>query len=409
MKNNSVGLATICVLITLFLCIVSTTVSLYIGIQDKIKNMFPFEVNIEISNKLNEFAEEQSTSKFKPSAEEIISKKENLMNEALETAETVQKEYPDVKLENAYKSDFTVCGFEINGNKLIEASDSTAAKSVMMVFFQIQDQFNESEGKNVSLKDDEILIGTSKDKNIESSNFYIYNQEYKIKGNVENKHKETMILDEMLIVVKDNEVLKKIINDTNYANTIKSFKFNLKGDSEAKSAFAAELNKKINAIKLPADSIKDQYFLNQITVTLLDSYTTEKLQNVVYGGFIFISSFVSILLLAGTALIMYYKQTAEGQADKEKFKIMKNIGISKEEIKEMMKGQMSVMCFLPLIIALIHVCVAFNPVSKILKLQGLGNMKIFFSTDIIITAVFVLIYFIIYKLTSKSYYKIISE
>jgi putative ABC transport system permease protein len=126
-----------------------------------------------------------------------------------------------------------------------------------------------------------------------------------------------------------------------------------------------------------------------------------------YAGFLFIGIFLSILFLAGCVLIMYYKQIAEGYQDKERFKIMEQIGMEESQIRSLIRFQVLSLFFLPLILAAMHIAFNFNIVSRLLLVFGLTNTSLFIWVTLACLGIFSILYFFLYSWTAKVYYQII--
>ena len=110
-----------------------------------------------------------------------------------------------------------------------------------------------------------------------------------------------------------------------------------------------------------------------------------------------------------TVLIIYYKQISEGYEDRERFIIMQNVGLSKAEVKEAIRSQILTVFFLPLVVAGIHVMAAFPLMSKLLSLLNMTNTTLYVLSTIGCFVAFAILYIIIYSLTAKTYYKIVSK
>lgn len=154
----------------------------------------------------------------------------------------------------------------------------------------------------------------------------------------------------------------------------------------------------------------------------MDSFTKQEYSGIVeakadakanqigtYGGFFFIGMFLGVLFTMAMVLIIYYKQISEGYDDKERFHIMQKVGMSRKEVKSSIHSQVRTVFFLPIIAAGIHVAAAFPMISKILLRLNLKNTGLFVTNTIICYVVFAVLYFTIYHLTAKTYYKIVNR
>lgn len=125
------------------------------------------------------------------------------------------------------------------------------------------------------------------------------------------------------------------------------------------------------------------------------------------GTLLFIGIILGTVFLFATALIIYYKQISEGYEDQARFRIMEKIGLSSDEVKKTISQQLLLVFFLPLLASTVHIIVAFPILSKMLHLLLLSDTKVFIFYALAVYIVFVLVYYLIYRQTAKSYYKIV--
>ena len=127
-----------------------------------------------------------------------------------------------------------------------------------------------------------------------------------------------------------------------------------------------------------------------------------------FGSFFFLGIFLSILFMIATTLIMYYKQISEGYDDVKRYEILQKVGMSHEEVKKSIHSQIMIVFFMPLITAGIHLMFSFNMIYQMFMAFGMTNKAMFASVMAIVYVIFSIFYFIIYQLTAKVYYKIVS-
>ena len=127
----------------------------------------------------------------------------------------------------------------------------------------------------------------------------------------------------------------------------------------------------------------------------------------VYGGFLFLGIFVGFLFLMATVLIIYYKQISEGYDDQERYQIMQKVGMSRKEVKGSIRSQILTVFFVPLLMAILHVTVAFKPITKLLLVFNLSDTHLSMVCTIAVAAVFAMFYVIVFAITSREYYKIV--
>lgn len=143
--------------------------------------------------------------------------------------------------------------------------------------------------------------------------------------------------------------------------------------------------------------------------TLDDKYTFVSENKVFTGGFFFLGIIFGATFILATALIIYYKQISEGMDDRERFEILQKVGMSHREIKKVISSQVLMVFSFPLVIAVIHLAFAFPLIRKLLILFGLVNWQLFLLICGIVTIVFAILYFIVYRLTARSYYQLVER
>ena len=118
--------------------------------------------------------------------------------------------------------------------------------------------------------------------------------------------------------------------------------------------------------------------------------------------------FLTILFLMATVLIIYYKQISEGYDDVGRYEIMQKVGMSHAIVKKSIHSQILIVFFLPLAVAVLHMAAVFKFMTKLLKLMGLLNIPLFALCTVCTVALFAVIYTIVYCITTRTYYKIVS-
>ena len=128
-----------------------------------------------------------------------------------------------------------------------------------------------------------------------------------------------------------------------------------------------------------------------------------------YGGFFFIGMFLSVLFVMATVLIIYYKQISEGYDDKARFEIMQKVGMELREVKASIRSQVLMVFFLPLAVAGIHVTAAFPLISRIMALLNFVNVRLHIICTAGVFLIFGGMYVVIYIMTARVYYRIVSR
>ena len=126
-----------------------------------------------------------------------------------------------------------------------------------------------------------------------------------------------------------------------------------------------------------------------------------------YGTLLFLGLILTLVFLFATALIIYYKQISEGYEDRERFQIMQKVGMSSDEVRGTIRSQILLVFFLPLLVAALHMAVAFPMLTKLLKILFLSDQMLFFWCTVASLGVFAVIYVVIYSMTARVYYRIV--
>lgn len=367
MKQNGAGLANICVLSTMVLVMVSTTVSLYAGMEDILDSRFPRDVSIVCN--------EADTNK-----EETL---QRLIKEQCEKA--------GVKITDRVRYRYGSMNAVLKGDKLENVDQYYPDNHFYYVEMMTQDEYNRIEKRNVSLEEQEILTYTSNGK-CGKKEINIAGRNYQVKkelSEMTSQPKSTAEMYKTLYIVFANAEQIERIEPFSYAD-----KFNLKGD-DGKQKEALEQIQNEFYEKIP-DGMMESRMLSRSSFYEL------------YGGLFFIGIYLGSMFIMATVLIIYYKQISEGYDDRERYQIMQKVGMSKKEVKRSIRSQVLSVFFLPLVVAVIHVAVAFKVMTKILGVLNLTNVSLFAVCTIITIAVFAVFYIIVYSITAKEYYRIVN-
>lgn len=364
MKRNGSGLASICILSTMVLVMLSSTSSLYFGAKSSNKKLFPYEYSINY----NYF-----------SYDELLKANETITS-FVESNNYKIKDRMEYHNINFYSP--------LEGNRVVIESNSLDYAN--MTFIDI-DEYNKIYGTDYVLKDDECLL-------------YEYIGEYKNDS----------------IVVGDNtykiiDRVKKMPTDYVSANYATNNYFFVVNDLEpisnslkyiCKNTYIVHFdvyNDSLSLYNLIAEEYTSDtpYFFESSLNSLSGFYN-------LYGSLFYLGISLSIAFVIATVCIMYYKQVVEGYEDQKRFAIMKKLGLDDRQIRKSINSQLLTVFFLPLVGALSHLIFAHPMIEKLLSLFMISDIRLFFVTSIICFVSFSIAYFVIYKLTSNVYYKIVS-
>ncbi|MBF1724622.1 MAG: ABC transporter permease [Streptococcus sp.] len=375
MRKNAAGLASICILSTMVLVTLATTVALQTGTADLLKKSYPTDYSATA------FVEDTSTI---PQLSEQISKMK------AQSKGTITNEMNYLSVLRAAKS--MEGGVDIEG---VYPGDSPAA----FITFLSADDYNRIFGTNYHPNDNEAVLGLVKgdDKNVSA---------IRVNGQLTLQVKEMMATSDFkeklpqLPYVADNVYVAVVKDPTKMIDGKlgRGFYYALWNTSTDTSAKTEEFEAYANVIEASKD--------DSITVGSREDAAKD-----IYGfmgSLLFVGALLSVAFFIGAVLVIYYKQISEGYEDRDRFVILQKLGIDQKTIKKSINRQVLIVFFLPLVTAFIHTAFAFKMYRKIIQLFGVdGNVTL--NATIVIGAIFVVVYLIVYQITSRSYYKIIKR
>lgn len=387
MKQNAVGLANICILSTMVLVAVSTTVSLYVGIEDIMKERYPNEINISAYYDTGAPAEDS----IAPIVEKSVK----------ESGRKIRHEEDYLELYFAAIKDQGQ--YSLDKEKVKTAGDRVSG-FVVLTREDCKKKYNE---EIPELAENEVALFTIKKTDMDT--LVLENRSYHVKEikqfqNTEDFETIADMMDEYYYVivndVQDMErlwQLQKDIYQENSSSISRQVRLDIDGDSEQKKECFENIK-----TALGPEQAKARILIDSRQSSLDEFYQ-------IYGGFLFLGLFLGILFLMITVLIIFYKQISEGYDDKERFSIMEKVGMSNNEVKATIRSQVRTVFFLPILMAAIHVGMAFPMIKRLLSLFGLSNTALFAGCMAGTILVFALIYLLVFLKTSKTYYKIVGE
>ena len=374
MRKNAAGLASICILSTMVLVTLATTVALQTGTADLLKKSYPTDYSATA------FVEDAST---------IRRLSEQISKMKAQSKGTVSNEMNYLSVLRAAKS--MEGGVDIEG---VYPGDSPAA----FITFLSADDYNRIFGTNFQLGDNEAVLGLVKgdDKNVST---------IRVNGQLTLQVKEMMATSDFkeklpqLPYVADNVYVAVVKDPTKMIDSKlgRGFYYALWNTSTDIQAKTEEFEAYANVLEASND--------DSITVGSREDAAKD-----IYGfmgSLLFVGALLSVAFFIGAVLVIYYKQISEGYEDRDRFVILQKLGIDQKTIKKSINRQVLIV-FLPLVTAFIHTAFAFKMYRKIIQLFGVdGNVTL--NATIVIGAIFVVVYLIVYQITSRSYYKIIKR
>lgn len=382
MKQNAAGLATICILATMVLVMISSTTALYFGMEDSLDSRYPRQLYFQYSN-----PEEGQVA----TVDEVM--RRSLEEQGLEAQNRM-----------AYRV-LPIFGTR-NGQTLVVDGLYDTSWEMMSLSIIPQEDYNSfaeqpvqlAEGHALLLPDSRpyggdrlTLLGTTYE--IEETavgliDTYPLSRAY----NTDPTPTYTLVVPGMA----DLELLQRLYNAREEESTA-TLRYLIGFDLVVEEARQSEAGRSI-AVALGKAGYSP-YF---------ESRAENKSEFFeLYGGLFFLGLFLGFVFLIATVLIIYYKQVSEGYDDQRRHAIMQKVGLSKRESRRAISSQILTMFFLPLVTACVHIAFAYPAIVKILYVLNLHNEAVFRLSTLLSAAVFALFYFAIYTLTAKVYYRIV--
>lgn len=400
MKRNGAGLASICILATMILVMLSSTSCLFFGSEDALKHRYPRQLNIEF----------QLTDADALETEKITALTESLRELARQCGQEPVNEYSCRKIYfQAVRSENRI---EMDIDSYYERFLGSMQNLIAITIVPMED-YEMAAKSGIRLKENETILYSS-------YGTYGYDEihfgnEYTLKVVKELSAAENLLNTEInpvptiYLYVSNpeavNQKLEKMRQSQNLAEM--SYLYEYRFDT------ALPEEKQLRYDEFYQKKLKTQLDENKIIQgKLLNCYLDSRALNrydfrVTFGGLFYLGILLSIVFSLAAVLIIYYKQVSEGFEDQKGFEIMQKVGMTEGEIRSSINSQMLTIFFYPLILAGIHVCFAFPVIQKMLLCFSLDNVRLFVMTSLICFAVFGILYLAVYRLTSNAYFKLV--
>ncbi len=382
MKKNAVGLATIAILSTMVLVTMSAATSIFKGSETFKKVMNPHDFGItgqnvekeDINKLLDQYASDKGLT---------VTKKEVLT-------------YSSFGVANQEGTKLTI--FEKGQNRV-------QPKTIFMVFDQ--KDYENMTGQKLALSGKEVGLFT-KNKELQGQKELTLNgQTYTIKEEIKKDFILEHVPNQYNILTSDYNYLvvpdlKAFLDQYPNSSIFNQYYggMNVTASEEEQLKLADDYAKFLNNFNRELNK-EGSYVYGS---NLADSSTQ---MSALFGGVFFIGIFLSIIFMVGTVLVIYYKQISEGYEDRERFIILQKVGLDQKQIKQTINKQVLTVFFLPLLFAFLHLAFAYHMLSLILKVIGVLDATMMLTVTLSICAIFLIVYVLIFMITSRSYRKIV--
>lgn len=373
MKQNGASLASICLLLTTALVAIVTTGTLRLSQEATLKLYNPYDVVMTKKTPISH------------------SDKMMIQSKAKDNHVMVGK-YVNMMMTEPIYGNFSGSAYSVS--KTVDMSTENQLFAVPVA------DYNRIQKQNVHLAKNEILMCSSKG-GYDKNRLTIKGKTYKVR-HIDSfdfyfDYQRT-IFKPIFVFAKDKTVCEQISGKWLYA-----MGYDISGKKSDLKKYTAGLENKFMTV------VKKKNSQGTYMDSFADRPTISEISNQMYGGLLFIGIFVSIVMLIATVVVMYYKQVSEGYADRDRFKTMQQVGLSREETKSAINSQVLTVFMLPIIGAAVNVGFAIPAIQKVLVLLSMYDKLLIVKFGIVSLAVTFLGYVAVYKLTTNVYESIVNR
>ena len=397
MKRNGAGLASICVLATMVLVMLSSTTCLYFGQEDAVNARYPHDIAVTVYGD-EHLMDKTELEELRQGVESAVF---NFGGEASNVAE-----YREVSLS----------GLLDGGNLIVDAAGAYAMDSthVIQVHFVPLEEHNAVTGQSLTLEDGQVYVAALRmDFNADTLSVDGGMTRHVMKREITPLDGAAVadITPSLTVVVKDFErfvpELQGYLSDKYgwYPSAYWNYGFDTDLPENQQANTDDVTPNLTDALYAHLSRVSSDWGVGVSVESKAgnraDFYGT-------YGGLFFLGIMLSVVFLLAAVSIIYYKQICEGYEDQSRFDIMQKVGMTKRDIRRSINSQLLTVFFLPMALSGVHLCFAFPFIHKLLLLFNLSNTPLLIGTTVVSYVAFALLYTLAYKLTSNAYYHIVS-
>lgn len=409
MKQNAVGLASIAVLATGVLVMISTTVSLYAGAEETVKRNYPQDYYL--SARYLQWSDEGQLLHAEDMPRETMLRavEQGAEKNGLTIKEIALQEYLTVSY--IYENDTLTCE-RVSGN----AADNL--KGLSVITYITEEMYRSLGGEALNLAKDEIAVCPMdiRQSGFDRSTLTIGEDTYQIKTTIPlfpiSSGMEAAATNSYGVVVADESVLAHIFDQQKaaYGEAASDYTRRIAASfagREANGDVGEKLERDVEAYLKEAAFPQQQEPGESLVITGNTVWGARESVTAMCGALLFLGIILGLVCLFATVLIVYYKQISEGYEDRVRFQIMQKVGMSRREVKSTINSQVLLVFFLPLVVAGMHLAFAFPILEKVLHILLLSSTSLFVICSLVTFGVFAAVYTLIYMATARTYYKIV--
>jgi len=399
MTRNGAGLASICILLTMVLVMLSSTSCLFFGVEESLHIRYPREITVDAYVLGPENGDYED---FAPVREYI----DSFLDDYKATKENVM-DYRVAELSGQmFGSEL-----ELDPNNMVVSSANVYGDVRIVNFVPLED-YNRMSGADYTLEQDEVLIyafRTPYDKEeleLRGTGLRFHVKEHLSEFPIDGDSASN-VMSSLYVVVPDFENTLKPLYDMRASHGSDlleihwRYGFDTNVDEETQKDIYEELGHNGND--------EGQAFMESLSYLRYDSRAYERDSFTgTFSGLFVLGLVLSVVFLLAAVLIIYYKQITEGYEDQSRFEIMQKVGMTKRDIRKSINSQMLTVFFLPLVTAGVHLSFAFPLIRLLLRMFNMTNVTLFAQTTLICFVIFGLFYTLVYRITSNAYFSIVS-
>ena len=399
MKRNGAGLASVCILATMVLVMISSTTCLYVGQEDAVNARYPRDMDVAVYGRSDHPLDEAEAEQLRQGVESTV------FNFGGQTSNV------------ATYREISVSGLPDGGDLRLGNAGASAADSthVIHIYFVPLEEYNAVTGQSLTLENGQVYVAALRTE--------FHSDTLSIDGGMTRHVMKREIpalvgaavadiTPSLTVVVPDFEQFVPELQSylTNKYGWYPTATWHYAFDTDLPENQQADMDGVTPNLK---DAL-DDYLAGvsgdwDVGVSVESKAGNRADFYGMYGGLFFLGIMLSIVFIFAAVAILYYKQLSEGYEDQSRFDIMQKVGMTKQDIRRSINSQLLTVFYLPLVLAGVHLCFAFPFIHKLLILFNLDNRGLLIGTTAVSFAVFAVLYAIVYKLTGNTYYRIVAE
>ena len=399
MKRNGAGLASVCILATMVLVMISSTTCLYVGQEDAVNARYPRDMDVAVYGRSDHPLDEAEAEQLRQGVESTVF---NFGGQASNVA--------------TYR-EISVSGLPDGGDLRLGNAGASAADSthVIHIYFVPLEEYNAVTGQSLTLEDGQVYVAALWTE--------FHSDTLSIDGGMTRHVMKREIpalvgaavadiTPSLTVVVPDFEQFVPALQDyfmekyRSYPTVVWHYAFDTDLPENQQGNIDGTTPNLEDALNGYLAGVSSDW---GVGVSVESKAANRADFYGMYGGLFFLGIMLSIVFIFAAVAILYYKQLSEGYEDQSRFDIMQKVGMTKVDIRRSINSQLLTVFYLPLVLAGVHLCFAFPFIHKLLILFNLDNRGLLIGTTAVSFAVFAVLYAIVYKLTGNTYYRIVAE